>query len=189
MVKSWRVFIWGRDGLLWNRGPFWRNSWHSFILPCAWSYNATAVTHFQWTIVILSIHDNTEQFSFSMLKHRLCGAIQFVLTMLWRQSLPAPPFQPSLSPFLSQRETYFDNISSVTNFLLLKHFGPRALTETVENTPLYFLFLKNTTLLGLGSDLPSRTESIFNHYLFLLKTSLWKRDGICVIFPFSQGAH
>lgn len=52
-----------------------------------------------------------------------------------------PTLQPSLSPFLNQREMYFDNISGVHGFLLLKQFGPIALIETAQNTSIYYLFI------------------------------------------------
>lgn len=81
---------------------------------------------------------------------------------------------------------YFDNISSVNSFLLLKHFGPIALIETAENTPVYFL-LAYRTILGLDSALPRRTKSIFTHLsYFFLKHPNGK--GTCIIIPFSQGA-
>lgn len=81
---------------------------------------------------------------------------------------------------------YFDNISTVNSFLLLKHFGPIALTETAENTPVYFL-LTYRTILGLGSALPRRTKSIFTHlsYLFLKHPH---GKGTCIITSFLQGA-
>lgn len=77
---------------------------------------------------------------------------------------------------------YFDNISSVNRFLLLKHFGPIALVETAENTSIYF-FLSYGTILGLGSVLHKGTESIFTHlsYLFLKHPH---GKGTCIIIPF-----
>lgn len=60
-----------------------------------------------------------------------------------------------LPPFLNQKEMYFDSISSVNSFLLLKHFGPIALIETSENNFREHtnLFLSYRTILGLGSAL------------------------------------
>lgn len=82
--------------------------------------------------------------------------------------------QPSLSPFLNQREMYFDNISSVNGFLLLKQYGPIALIETAQNTSIYYYFFKCRTTLGLGSALSRRTKSIFYPFiLFVIKTPRW----------------
>lgn len=89
-------------------------------------------------------------------------------------------------PFLTQREMYFDNISHVNSFLLLKHFGPISFIETAENIPIDFL-LAYRTILGLGSASPRRTKSICTHlsYLFLKHPH---GKGTCIITPFFQEA-
>lgn len=81
---------------------------------------------------------------------------------------------------------YFDNISHVNSFLLLKHFGPIAFTEAAENLPIYFL-LAYRAILGLGSALPRRSKSMCTRlsYLFLKHP---RGKGTCIITPLFQGA-
>lgn len=172
----------------WNRHPSWKNTCNthsSCVVHCALMLQLSSalnegLSYCQSTII-------TEQLSSPCWSNCHCNIIQFILTMLWWPTPFHSPFQPSLSPFLNQKEMYFDNISSVNGFLLLKHLGPIALIETSENTPVFCFFFFNPIELswdlGLGSALPRRTKSIFHPFvLLILKTfPLEKRTYIMIL--------